>query len=49
VSGGGSGESAGVVDLSSEELNMNVRATVLNETTGVPLTAFAAIRIPWAL
>jgi hypothetical protein len=39
-SGGGGGESAGVVDLSSEELNMSPeRVTVFKEITDMPLNS----------
>jgi hypothetical protein len=42
ASGGGGGENAHVVDLSSEEPNMNGAVTVFKEITGVPLTALCS-------
>jgi hypothetical protein len=42
VTGGGCGENVGIVDMSSEEPNMNDARTVFNETTGVPLTALCS-------
>jgi hypothetical protein len=42
ASGGGGGENARVVDLSSEEPNMDGKHVVFNETTGVPLMALCS-------
>jgi hypothetical protein len=42
VSGRGGGENAGIVDLSSEEPNMNGVRNCVNETTGVPLMALCS-------